>query len=51
MIEDFKEDISNSLKEIQENRGKQKLLKRKQTIPLKNKGKYDQIDEGIAQNH
>jgi len=29
MIEDFKKDINNSLKEIQENTGKQKPLKRR----------------------
>jgi hypothetical protein len=36
VIEDFKKDINNSLKEIQENAGKQKHLKRKHKNPLKN---------------
>jgi hypothetical protein len=37
MIEDFKKDINNSLKEIQENKGKSlKPLKRKHKNPLKN---------------
>jgi hypothetical protein len=37
MIEDVKNDINNSLKEIQENTCKQvKPLKRKHKIPLKN---------------
>jgi FtsZ-binding cell division protein ZapB len=37
MIEDFKEDINNSLKELQENTGKQlEALKRKHKNPLKN---------------
>jgi hypothetical protein len=36
MIEDFKKDINNSLKEIQENTGKQgEALKRKHMNPLK----------------
>jgi hypothetical protein len=39
MIDTFKEDMNNSLKEIQENTGKQKTLKRKQINPLKNTGK------------
>ena len=37
MIEDFKKDVNNSLKEIQEYTGKHlKPLKRKHKIPLKN---------------
>ena len=37
MIENFKKDINNSLKEIQENKGKSlKPLKRKHKNPLKN---------------
>jgi hypothetical protein len=35
MIEDFKKDINNSLKEIEENTGKQ-VLERKLKNPLKN---------------
>ena len=35
MIEDLKEDINNSLKEIQEDTGKQRLVKRKHINPLK----------------
>jgi hypothetical protein len=35
MIKDFKDDINSSLKEIQENTGKQKLLKRKHMNHLK----------------
>jgi hypothetical protein len=36
MVEAFKEDINNPLKEIQENTGKQvEALKRKQTNPVK----------------
>jgi hypothetical protein len=33
MIEDFKNDINNSLKDIHENTGKQKPFKRKHKIP------------------
>jgi hypothetical protein len=36
LTEDFKKNINNSLKEIQENTGKQKPLKRKHKNPLKN---------------
>ena len=36
MIKDFKEDMNNSLKEIKDNTGKQKPLKRKHKNPLKN---------------
>jgi hypothetical protein len=36
MMEDFKKDINSSLKDIQENTGKQKPLKRKHKNPLKN---------------
>ena len=50
MIDTFKEDMNNSLKEIQENTGKQKTLKRKQINPLKNTGKHNQTDEGIEQS-
>ena len=35
LVEDFKTDINNSLKEIQENTDKQKTLKRKHKNPLK----------------
>ena len=36
MIEDFKKDINHSLKEIQENTGKQvEVLKKNTKIPLK----------------
>jgi hypothetical protein len=34
MIKDFKKDINNSLKEIEENTGKQTPLKRKHKNPL-----------------
>jgi hypothetical protein len=50
MIEYFKKDINNSLKEIQENTGKQKPLKRKHKNPLKNYRKT-QAGEGNEQNH
>ena len=36
VIEHFKKDINDSLKEIQENTGKQKSLRRKHRNPLKN---------------
>ena len=42
IIDNFKEDISNLLKEIQENTGKQvEDLKRKQIIPLRKYRKTD----------
>jgi len=42
MIEDFKKDKNNSLKEIQANTGKQvELLKRKHKNPLKNDRKAE----------
>jgi hypothetical protein len=42
IIDNFKEDISNLLKEIQENTGKQvEALKRKQIIPLRKYRKTD----------
>jgi hypothetical protein len=50
LIEDFKKNINNSLKDIQENTGIQPL-KRKHKNPLKIPGKYNQTGEGIEQNH
>jgi hypothetical protein len=51
MIEDFKKDINNSLKEIQENRCKQvEALKRTDKNPLKDlEEKNKQTGEGIEQ--
>lgn len=46
IIEAFKEDINNSLKEIQENTGKQIEALKEETNPL-NVGKYNQACEGI----
>ena len=51
MIEDFKKDINNSLKEIQENTVKQKSFKRKHQNPLKNYRKIQQTGEEIEQYH
>ena len=53
VIEDFKKDINNSLKEIQANTGKQvETLKDKtQKKPLKIIGKHNQTGEGNEQNH
>ena len=52
MIEDFKKDINNSLKEIQENTGKQlEALEEQTKNPLKNYRKTQQTGEGIDQNH
>jgi hypothetical protein len=45
VIEDFKKDVNSSLKEIQENTGKQKALKRKHKHPLKNHRKI-QLNRG-----
>jgi hypothetical protein len=51
MIEDFKKDINNSLKEIQENTGKQvEAFKEETKTPPKNYRKT-QTDEGIEQSH
>jgi hypothetical protein len=51
MIETFKEDINNSLKEIQKNTNKQvEALKEEEINPFKNTGKYNQAGEGIEQN-
>ena len=51
MIEDFKKDINNSLKEIQENTGKQlEALKEETQNPLKNYRKA-QTGEGNEQNY
>jgi hypothetical protein len=53
MMEDFKKDINNSLKEIQENTGKQvETLKEETQKSLKEfTGKHYQTDEGIEKNH
>ena len=53
MIEDFKKDINNSLKEIQENTGKQvEDLKEETQKSLKRiTEKHNQTGEGIEQNH
>ena len=54
IIESFKEDINNSLKEIQENTGKQvEALKEETNKSLKYKktqNTYNQTDEGIEQS-
>jgi hypothetical protein len=53
MIEDFKKNINNSLKEIQENTGKQvEALKEVTQKSLKElQEKYNQTGEGSEQNH
>jgi hypothetical protein len=52
LIEDFKKDINNSLKEIQENTGKQlEALKGETQRSLKVIGKPNKTGEGIEQNH
>ena len=51
IIQNFKEDISNSLKEIQENTDKQvEALKEKTEKSLKNIENQNQTSEGIEQN-
>ena len=49
LIGDFKKDINNFLKKIQENTGKQQPLKRKNINPLE-KYRKTQTGEGIKQN-
>jgi hypothetical protein len=52
MVEDFKKDINNSLKEIQENTGKQvEALKEETQKFLKELQENNQTGEGIEQNH
>ena len=52
MIEDIKKDISNSLKEIQENTGKQlEVLKEETQESLKELQENNQTGEGNDQNH
>jgi hypothetical protein len=53
MIENFKKDINNPLKEIQENKGKQvEALKEEKKNSLKKiTGKHKKIGEGIEQSH
>jgi hypothetical protein len=53
LIEDFKKDINNSLKEIQENTGKQiEVLKEETLKSLKElQEKHNQTGEGIEYNH
>jgi hypothetical protein len=53
MIEDIKKDINNSLKEIQENIGKQlEALKEETKISLEEvTGKHNQTGERKKQNH
>jgi hypothetical protein len=46
MIEGFKKDINNSLKEIQKNTNMKKTLQRKQISPLKKYRKCNETDEG-----
>jgi|UPI0000F4B281 hypothetical protein len=47
LIESFKEDINNPLKEIQESTGKQIEALKEETDPLKNTGKHNQTGDGI----
>jgi len=53
MIEDFKKDISNSLKEIQDNTGRQveAIKEETQKIPQRITGKHNQTGKGTEQNH
>jgi hypothetical protein len=52
LAEDFKKDINDSLKEIQEKPAKQVgVFKEETPNPLKNYRKHDQTGEGIEQNH
>ena len=51
MMEDYNRDINNSLKEIQENPGKQVEALKKHKNPLKNYRKHINTGERIEQNH
>ena len=52
MIEGFKKDISDFLKERKENTNKQvEALKEETHKPSKNTGEHNQTGEGIEQNH
>ena len=52
MVEDFKKDISNPLKEIQENTAKEvEDLKEETKNALKITGRHNQTGEGTEQNH
>jgi hypothetical protein len=55
LVENFKKDINNYLKEIQKNTAKQAEALKEETekkkIPLETAGKHNQTDEGIDQNH
>ena len=50
LVEDFKKDINNSLKEIQENTAKQVELLKEETLKGIT-GKHNQIGEGVEQNY
>jgi hypothetical protein len=52
LVENFKKDINNSLKEIQENTAKQVgVLKEETKTPLKNYRKIKATGDEIEQNH